>query len=197
MNKRDGVSKMKRKGSFYKILFYTQIASIFIFGRSCSYGYIWSKTFEEIDIEIEGSMQRVTNCGYIMAASTSPLLVPKQPAKHIGIFIQPRVLNIKAKGNIFFSWISLPEEYDPHAISSDSLELSVLSCPKCKIIYPSYQFPVHGKYLTVFLRKDLIDIIETMDLDLPAKLYLKVYGEMNDGTSFEGLETIWIIKQIK
>jgi hypothetical protein len=188
---------MKRKGSFYKVLFYTQIASIFIFGRSCSYGYIWSKTFAEIDIEIEGSMQRVTNCGYIMAASTSPLLVPKQPAKHIGIFIQPRVLNIKAKDNIFFSWISLPEKYDPHAISSDSLELSVLSCPKCKIIYPTHQFPVHGKYLTVFLRKDLIDIIESMDLELPAELNLKVHGEMNDGTPFEGLETIWIIKQLK
>ena len=188
---------MKRKGSFYKVIFYTLTASILIFGGSRSYGYIWSKTFEKIDIETEGSMQRKTNCGYIMAASTSPLIFPKQPAKPIGIFIQPRVLNIKAEGNIFFSWISLPEEYDPHAISSDSLELSVLSCPKCKIIYPSYQFPVHGKYLTVFLRKDLINIIETMDLDLPAKLNLKVYGEMNDGTPFEGLETIWIIKQIK
>jgi hypothetical protein len=36
-----------------------------------------------------------------------------------------------------------------------------------------------------------------MDLDLPAKLNLKVYGEINDGTPFEGLGTIWIIKQIK
>ncbi len=142
-------------------------------------------------------MQRTTNCGFIIAGSTSSLFVPKQTAKPIGIFIQPRVLEIKAKGNIFFSWISLPEEYDAHAISCDSLELSVLSCPKCNIMYPTYQFPVHGKYLTVFLRKDLIDIIETMDLDLPTKLNLKVYGEMNDGTPFEGLETIWIIKQIK
>jgi hypothetical protein len=36
-----------------------------------------------------------------------------------------------------------------------------------------------------------------MDLDLPTKLNLKIYGEMIDGTPFEGLETIWIIKQIK
>ena len=188
---------MKRKGSFYKVLFYTLIASILIFGGSRSYGYIWSKTFEKIDIEIESSIQRTTNCGFIIAGSTSSLFVPKQTPKPTGIFIQPRVLEIKAKGNIFYSWISLPEEYDPHAISSDSLELSVLSCPKCKIIYPTWQFPVHGKYLTVFLRKDLIDIIGTMNLDLPTKLNLKVYGEMNDGTPFEGLETIWIIKQKK
>jgi hypothetical protein len=36
-----------------------------------------------------------------------------------------------------------------------------------------------------------------MDLDLPTKLSLKVYGETNDGSAFEGLGTIWIIKQIK
>ena len=187
---------MKRKGSFYKVLFYTLIASILIFGGSRSFGYIGAKTFEKIDIEIESSMQRTPNCGYIIAGSTSSLfVVPKQPPKAIGIFIQPRVLKLNSKGNIFLSWISLPEEYDPHAISNDSLELSVLSCPKCKIIYPVYQYPVHGKYLTVFLRKDLIDIIGTMYLDLPTKLNLKVYGEINDGTPFEGLGTIWIINK--
>jgi hypothetical protein len=188
---------MRRKGSFYIVFFYTLIVSILIFGGSRFNGYIWSKTFEKIDIEIKSSMQRTTNSGYITAGSTSSLFVPKPPSKAIGICIQPRVLKIKAKGNIFFSWISLPEEYDPHAISSDSLELSILSCPKCKVIYPTYQYPVHGKYLTVFLRKDLIDMIGTMALDLPTELNLKVYGEMNDGTPFEGLETIWIIKQIK
>ena len=79
---------MKRKGSFYKVLFYTLIASILIFGGSRSYGYIWSKTFEKIDIEIESSMQRTTNCGFIIAGSTSPLFVPKQTPKPTGIFIK-------------------------------------------------------------------------------------------------------------
>ena len=188
---------MKRKKSFYKVFFYTLIASILIFGGSRSYEYIWTKTSEKIDIEIESSMQRTPNCGYIIADSTSSLFVPKQLPKAIGIFIQPKVLKLNAKGNIFFSWICLPEEYDPHAISKESLELSVLSCPKCEVIFPAYQFPVHGKYLTIFLRKDLFDIIGTMDLDLPTKLNLKVYGEMNDGTPFEGLGTIWVIKTDK
>ena len=150
---------MKRKGSFYKAFFYTLIAFLLIFGGSRSYGYMWSKTFEKIDIEIESTMQR-NNYGYIIAGSTSSLFVPKQQPKPFGIFIQPRVFNLKAKGNIFFTWIRLPEEHNPHAISCDSIELSVLSCPKCKIIYPTWQYPVHGEYLTVFLRQDLIDIIE-------------------------------------
>jgi hypothetical protein len=188
---------MKRKRLFYKVSLYTLITSILFLGGCRYYGYIWAKTLEKVDIEIESSMQRIPNCSYIIASSTSSIILPKQQPKPIGIFIQPRVLKLNSKGNIFFSWISLPEEYDPHAISHDSVELSVLSCPKCQVIYPTYQFPVHGKYLTVFLRKDLIDIIGTMDLDFPTKVNLKVFGEMSDGTHFEGLGTIWIIKQIK
>ena len=190
---------MKRKKLIYKVFLYTPIAFILVFVDCSYYGYIWAKTFEKVDIEIESSTQRTPtpNCGYLIASSASSIKLPKQQLKPIGIFIQPRTLKLNSKGNIFFSWISLPEEYDPHAISYDSVELSVLSCSKCKIIYPTYQFPVHGKYLTVFLRKDLIDIIGTMDLDFPTKLNLKVLGEMSDGTPFEGLGTIWIIKQIK
>jgi hypothetical protein len=192
---------MKRKGSFIKVWVYTLTASIFIFGGGRSYRCSYAKIFEKIDIQIESSMQRISNCVYINADSTRSLYIPKQPPKTIGIFIQPRVLklnaNANANANIFFSWISLPEEYDPHAIINKSIELSVLSCPKCKIIYPAYQFPVHGKYLTVFLRKDLLEIISEMDLSLPTKLNVKVYGEMNDGTSFEGLGSIWITKQHK
>ncbi len=187
---------MKRKKTFYKVFFYTLILSILIFEDSNPCRDMLAKTFEKIYLEIESSMQRPLNCGYIIAGSTNSLFVPKQSPKAIGISIQPKVLALDSRGKIFFSWISLPGEYDPHAIIHDSLELSVLSCPKCEIIYPTYQFPVHQKYLTVFLRKDLIDIIGTMDLGLPTKLNLKVHGEMNDGTPFEGLGTIWIIEQI-
>ncbi len=88
---------MKRKGSFHKIFFYTLIQSILIIGGSLSYGYIWAKTFEKIDIEIESSMQKTLNCGYIIAGSTSSIFVPKQPPKAIGIFIQPRVLKLNSK----------------------------------------------------------------------------------------------------
>ncbi len=35
----------------------------------------------------------------------------------------------------------------------------------------------------------------TLNVNLPAKLSIKISGEINDGTDFEGIETIWIIKQ--
>ncbi len=56
---------MKRKGSFYKVFVYTLIASIPIFGGSYSYAYIRAKTFEKIDIEIEGSKQRTGYSYYL------------------------------------------------------------------------------------------------------------------------------------
>ena len=142
-------------------------------------------------------MHKTTDYAYLIADSASSLFVPKQQPKPVDLLIQPKTLNLKSKGKILISWIKLQEKYDPHAITFDSLELSVQSCSKCKIIYPTWQFPVHGQYLTVFLRQDLIDILETMDLDLPVKLNLKVNGEMDDGTPFEGIETIWIIEPKK
>ena len=188
---------MKRKVFIFTVFFYSFIALICIFGINRPYGYSWSKAFEKIDNETEGSMQKTTNYAHIIAGLTSSLSVPNQQPKPVDLFIQPKTLNLNSKGKILISWIRLEEEYDPHAITFDSLELSVPSCSKCKIIYPTWQFPVHGQYLTVFLRQDLIDAIETMDLDFPVKLNLKVNGEMNDGTPFEGIETIWNIEPKK
>ncbi len=177
--------------------FYTFIAIIFIIWGISSYRYMWNKTFEEIDSETKSSIQRTTDYNHISDSSTSSPSVPNQPASPIDIYIQPRVLNLNGKGNLIISWIKLPEEHDPQDIAAKSLELSVVSCPKCKIIYPICQSLVHRQYLTVFPRQHLIEKIERMNLDLPTKLKLKIYGELNDGTPFKGLETIRIIKQKK
>ena len=186
---------MKRKGSIYKAFLYALFIFVLIIAGSRSIRHIWYKAFENKGPRAASSTQRLSEYGYFIANSTSSLMVPNKPPKPIDIFIQPRVLNLTTKGKILLSWIRLPDEYDPHAITGNSLGLSVLSCPKCKIIYPTWQFPIHGQYLIVFLRQDLIDILKTMDLDLPTKLDLKIYGEMNNGTPFEGLETIWITKK--
>jgi len=183
------------RNRFVNSHFFCSFIAIIVFGGSSSYRYLWNKTFEKMDSETKTSMQTASDYNHFSDSSTSSSSVSNQPVSPIDICIQPRVLNLNAIGKIIFSWIKLPEEYDPHDIAVESIGLTVMSCPKCEVIYPSYQFPIHRQYLTVFPRQDLIEKIKTMDLKLPTKLNLKIYGELNDGTPFEGLETIRIIKQ--
>jgi hypothetical protein len=63
------------------------------------------------------------------------------------------------------------------------------------VIYPTFGFPLHRRYLAFFPKQDLIDEIESINLDLPTELDLKITGELDDGTPFEGLDTIWVIKR--
>ena len=187
---------MKEERSFYKIFFWALIAFLLLFSGSKSSTYIWNKSFGKIDAETKSSTLETAKYDYIIAGSTGPL-GPGQPHTRVDLCILPRVLNLKTTDNIIFSWIRLPEKYDPHDIARNSLELTIPSCSLCKIIYPTWHFPAHEKYLTLFPQQDLIDKIELMDMDLPARVNLKIYGEMNDGTPFVGLESIWIIKQKK
>lgn len=60
----------------------------------------------------------------------------------------------------------------------------------CEVIYSTCGFPLWKRYLAFFPGQDLIDEIETMNLELPTKLDLKITGELYDGTSFEGLDII-------
>ncbi len=186
---------MKTTISFHKVFLYSLIVLIVLFGGSRSSAYTWDKTFGEIDIETKKPMQRTADYESIIAGSKSSLIVPSQPRTPIDLGILPRVLNLKSDNKIIFSWIRLPEKYDPHDIANNSLELSVPSCSLCRIIYPTWQFPCHEKYLSLFSQQDLIKIIEMLQVELPTKLDLKISGEMSDGTAFEGIETIWIIKQ--
>jgi hypothetical protein len=110
----------------------------------------------------------------------------------VAINIHPKVLNLKSKGKIINSWIKLPEEYDPHDIARDSLELSIPSCSDCEVIYPICGFPLRRRYIAFFPQRYLIDKIKIINLDFPSKLDLRITGKLDDGTPFEGLDTIWI-----
>ena len=110
------------------------------------------------------------------------------------IIIYPKVLDLKSKRRTIISGISLHDGYDPHDIDGDSIELSVQPCMVCKIIYPDCGYPSHGRYISVFPRPGLIDDIETVDLEFPTKLELKITGELMDGTPFEGFDIIWVVK---
>ena len=115
----------------------------------------------------------------------------------VDINIHPKVLNLKSKGKRIISGIRLPKEYDPHDIARDSLELSIPTCSGCEVIFPACGFPLWKRYLAFFPRQDLIDEIETMNLELPTKLDLKITGELDNGAQFEGLDTIQVVKQKK
>lgn len=186
---------MKRNRSFWKVFSYIFMALIVLFGGSRSSAYIWNKTFGKIDIETKIPTQWTADYEYLIAGSKSQFLVPSQPRTPIDLSFQPKVLNLKSNNKFIYSWVRLPEKYDSHDIAKNSIELTVPSCSLCRIIYPTWQFPYHEQYLYFFPQKDLIKIIEVLDLDLPTKLNLKISGEMNDGTAFEGIETIWIIKK--
>jgi hypothetical protein len=186
---------MKRKILFYIVFLYTLIGLIVLFGGSRSSASEWNETFGRIDIGTSISTQRIADYERMIAGSESHILTPNRPLSNIDISILPRVINLKSNKKFIFSRIRLPEKYDPHDIDENSLELSFPSCSLCRVIYPTWQFPCHQHYLTLFLQQDLVSILETLNIDLPAKLNIKISGEINDGTDFEGIETIWIIKE--
>ncbi|UCF89863.1 MAG: VCBS repeat-containing protein, partial [Desulfobacterales bacterium] len=113
----------------------------------------------------------------------------------VDIDIRPRVLGLKSKGQRIISGIKLPKAYDPRDLARESLELSIPACSHCEVIYPTGGFALWKRYLAFFPRQDLIDEIESVDLNHPGELELKITGELNDGTPFEGLDTIWVIKR--
>jgi len=144
------------------------------------------------DFNNDGALDLVTTyCCPDSVAVLIQIVVYEVPVE---INIYPKVLNLKSKGKRIISSIKLPEEYDPRDIVRDSLELFIPSCSGCEIIYPTCGFPLWKRYLAFFPRQDLIDEIEAMNLELPTKLDLIMTGELNDGTPFEGLDTIRVIK---
>ena len=184
---------MKRKILFYIIFLCTLIALLVLFERNRSYACIWNKTFGKIDVETKISTQRNADYERVMAGSKNHILAPDQPLTSFDLSILPRVLDLKSNNKFIISRIRVPEKYDPHDIDNNSLELSFPSCSLCRAIYPTWQFSCHEHYLSLFLQQDLVSIIEILNVDFPAKLDIMVSGEMNDGTAFEGIETIWII----
>ena len=186
---------MKRHKFFYIIFLYTLITLIVLFEGSRSSAYLWNKTFKKIDIETKFSTQRIADDERMIAGSKSHILAPNRPPTTIDLSILPRVLDLKSNNKFIFSRIRLPEKYDPHDIDKNSLELSFPSCSLCRVIYPTWQYSCHEHYLSLFLQQDLVNIVEILNVDLPAKLNIKISGEISDGTAFEGIETIWIIKQ--
>ena len=110
------------------------------------------------------------------------------------IIVYPKIMNIKSDRRIIITGIRFQEGYDPHDIDEESLELTIQSCIGCRIIFPDCGYPSQGRYIAIFPRQGLRNYIETVDLEFPTKMQLKITGELKDGTPFEGLNTIWVVK---
>lgn len=143
-----------------------------------------------VNIDMDGD-SRPIGLGYDIGADEYIQNIP------VKFNIYPKVLNLKSRSKSIISSIRLPKGYDPDNITRDSLELYIPSCSDCGVIFSNYELPLRSHIIAFFPRQDLIDKIETMDLDLPAKLDLKVSGKLNDETPFEGSDTIWVIKSKK
>lgn len=101
--------------------------------------------------------------------------------------IDPDTLNLKSKGKWITAYIELPEGYSVEDISEAKLE--GIEAEKSEI-----QVSV---LMAKFSRKEVIALIEGMGFTLPADVDLKVTGQLNDATPFEGIDTIRVIKPEK
>jgi hypothetical protein len=171
-----------------KGLFYTLTAALLLLGSSHFYRQLSRDNFRMNDTAAGIPIQRADTSFDSLNSPTGGF----SALPHIGLCIKPHTISLGSEGKLVISMIGLPEALDPHDIDSDSIELSVLSCPSCGSLHPTRQYPFHGNYITYFSRQELIEKFKTMGVDAPIRIHLKLYGELNDGTPFEGLETVWV-----
>jgi len=101
--------------------------------------------------------------------------------------IDPDTLNLKSKGKWITAYIELPEEYSVEDVDVESIRIEdTIASQKSDI--------QDGILMVKFSREEVIALIEGMGLTLPSDVDLKVIGKLNDDTSFEGIDTIRIIK---
>jgi hypothetical protein len=100
------------------------------------------------------------------------------------IEIVPRILNLKSKGKWVVCLIRLPEDYNVTDIDPNSilLEDEILA----DRVWLQDEFAV-----AKFSRSAVQEMLA--DLETPTKVELLVSGQLNDGTTFEGLDIIRVI----
>ena len=79
--------------------------------------------------------------------------------------------------------MELPEGYNERDIERDSLRLSIPACPDCEPISALWGLPLKKRYMAFFPRRELIDLLENMDLE---SVVLRVSGHLKEGARFEG-----------
>ncbi len=125
----------------------------------------------------------------VASPSLTPAVTPS-PSSTPGIIdaevtIKPEMINLKSKGK-FKAFIELPSAYDVNDINPDTI-----ICEGAKAIGGKTE---DDRYIAIFNRQDLgfdIKIRKGRD-DKKMNVELTVSGELEDGTKFEGSDTVQI-----
>jgi len=109
------------------------------------------------------------------------------------IIFNPDTLNLKSKGKVVTVYIELPEGYDVEDIDISTVMLNgivpALAHPTDVGDYDSDGVP---DLMVKFDRSDVQDMLEPRN-----EVEVTVSGQLTDGTSFEGTDTIRVIEQEK
>jgi len=118
---------------------------------------------------------------------------PTEPVVEATVDFDPDTLNLKSKGKVVTVYIELPEGYDVEEIDISTVMLNG--------IVPAWAHPTDvGDYdsdgvsdlMVKFDRSDVQDVLEPGN-----EVEVTVSGQLTDGTTFEGTDTIRVIEKEK
>ncbi|MHC4110479.1 MAG: choice-of-anchor Q domain-containing protein [Planctomycetota bacterium] len=133
---------------------------------------------EPDETDLDGK-PRIIGCRIDMGVFEYGQLVPAEAR------IVPRTINLASKGKWLTCSISLPEDYNVADIDSDSILLECEIEPESLLVDEQQQVATAR-----FSREDVQTILEEGDIELT------ITGRLNDGTVFEGTDTIKVIDKI-
>jgi len=131
-------------------------------------------------------IERVKECNWMIRAIGAPLV-------QAAIDFDPDTLNLKSKGKVVTVYIELPEGYDVEEIDISTIMLNG--------IVPALAHPTDvGDYdsdgvldlMVKFDRSNVQDMLEPGN-----EVEIELSGQLTDGTSFEGADTIRVIAKGK
>ena len=116
----------------------------------------------------------------VASPTATPSVIPAD------VKIKPRTINLKSKGK-FKAFIKLPSPYDVNDIVTDTVECEGAEAIKGKVD--------KKRFIATFNRQDLdidseINFYRGQKKDEKEKQELTVTGELEDGTRFEGSDTV-------
>lgn len=108
--------------------------------------------------------------------------------------IKPDTLSLHSSGIYAAAWIELPLGYDVNDIDVSSIILAgnIPVDPSAPWTIGDYDYDTVPDLMVKFDRQALIHYIQSLGIATPASVTLDITGALNDGTPFEGTDTIQV-----